>query len=220
MIILIGTEELMTEIANIFCVGRNYAQHAKELNNTVPAAPMFFSKPTHAAAEARGQTIGLPGNQGDVHYEGEWVAHIGRAFSPGLAADELIDGMALGIDFTLRDVQSELKEKQQPWLRAKGFLNSAVLTPFIPFPGVKACLKTDFSLWMNGREVQRGNIGQMIFDLQTLIDFCGNHYGLGAGDIIFTGTPAGVGKVADGSSFSLRWGREPLGECTIALKRS
>ncbi|GGL49512.1 fumarylacetoacetate hydrolase family protein [Sporolactobacillus putidus] len=210
----------MAEITNIFCVGRNYALHAKELNNAVPTSPMFFSKPTHAAVEARGQTIELPGNQGDVHYEAEWVVHIGSPFKPGLPADGLIDKMALGIDFTLRDVQSVLKEKGHPWLRAKGFLNAAVLTPFISFPGVEACRETDFSLQINGKEVQRGNIGQMIFDPQTLIDFCGSHYGLGAGDILFTGTPAGVGKVADGDAFSLQWGQDLLGEFSIALKQN
>lgn len=208
----------MTDITNIFCVGRNYALHAKELNNAVPSSPMFFSKPTHAAVEARGQIIELPGDQGEVHYEAEWVIHISRACQPGLRADELIDAMALGIDFTLRDVQSELKKKGHPWLRAKGFLNSAVLTPFISFPGIEACLKTDFSLQINGKEAQRGNIGQMIFDPQTLIDFCSSHYGLGAGDVLFTGTPAGVGRISDGDSFALQWGQDLLGEFSVTLK--
>lgn len=208
----------MTDIANIFCVGRNYALHAKELNNAVPTSPMFFSKPTHAAVEAQGQTIELPGDQGDVHYEAEWVIHISHTYQPGMQANDLIDRMALGIDFTLRDVQSALKEKGHPWLLAKGFPYSAVLTPFIPFPGITACLQNDFSLKINGKEVQRGNIGQMIFDPQTLIDFCAKHYGLGAGDILFTGTPAGVGKVSDGDAFALLWGKETLGEFTAALR--
>lgn len=207
----------MTAISNIFCVGRNYALHAKELHNDVPDSPMFFFKPTHAAVEAKGQAITLPADQGAVHYETEWVAHIGRSWERGMRADELIDGMAVGIDFTLRDVQGELQKKGHPWLRAKGFRNSAVLTPFIPFAGLENCKKVDFSLTINSHEVQRGNISQMIFDPQTLLDFCGSHYGLGAGDILFTGTPQGVGKVRDGDAFALKWADDVLGTFTVRL---
>ncbi|WP_010630711.1 fumarylacetoacetate hydrolase family protein [Sporolactobacillus vineae] len=209
----------MTVIKNIYCVGRNYALHAQELNNAVPDAPMFFFKPTHAVVWTDGKTVTLPGHQGSVHYEAEWVIHIGSDFTPGAAADDLIDSMALGIDFTLRDVQSVLKKKGYPWLAAKGFLHSAVLTPFTDFPGIKACTKADFSLEINGHERQRGNIGQMIFDPQALIDYCGTHYGLGAGDIIFTGTPAGVGQVADGDQFDLKWGDVSLGAFRAALEK-
>lgn len=207
----------MNHIRNIYCVGRNYALHAKELNNAVPGSPMFFSKPTHAAVTAVGQTITLPGDQGSVHYEAEWVIRIGKAYSSGMHADDLIDGMALGVDFTLRDVQTALKKKGYPWLAAKGFLHSAVLTPFTDFPGLAESAQTDFSLEINGLNVQRGNIGQMIFDPQTLIDFCGTQYGLSEGDILFTGTPAGVGKVKSGDAFCLRWGKDVLGTFKIAL---
>ncbi|RYL95042.1 FAA hydrolase family protein [Sporolactobacillus sp. THM7-4] len=210
----------MTVINNIFCVGRNYALHAKELNNDIPGSPMFFSKPTHSAVETNGQAITLPGDSGSVHYEAEWVIHIGRTYTPGMQIGELANGMALGIDFTLRDVQSELKKKGYPWLAAKGFLNSAVLTPFIPFTGIEVCRQTDFSLLINGNEVQRGNISQMLFDPQALIDYCGTHYGLGKNDILFTGTPAGVGKVTNGDQFTLKWGSDVLGEFTAMLKSS
>jgi 2-keto-4-pentenoate hydratase/2-oxohepta-3-ene-1,7-dioic acid hydratase (catechol pathway) len=209
----------MTAINNIYCVGRNYALHAQELNNTVPDAPMFFFKPTHAVAWADGNTVTLPGNQGSVHYEAEWVIHIGSNDTAGASADSLIDSMALGIDFTLRDVQTVLKKKGYPWLAAKGFLHSAVLTPFIDFPGINACAEKDFSLEINGNEVQRGNICQMIFDPQTLIDYCRTNYGLGDGDILFTGTPAGVGNVADGDTFELQWGSERLGTFTAVLEK-
>lgn len=209
----------MTTIRNIYCVGRNYALHAQELNNAVPDAPMFFFKPTHAVAWTNGGAIALPGSQGSVHYEAEWVIHIGRDFEKGVPADQLIDSMALGIDFTLRDVQTVLKKKGYPWLAAKGFLHSAVLTPFIGFPGIDACMEKDFSLEINAHEVQHGTIRQMIFDPQTLIDYCGTHYGLGAGDIIFTGTPAGVGQVADQDRFELKWGAARLGTFTAVLEK-
>lgn len=208
----------MEEIKNIFCVGRNYAAHAKELNNAVPTAPIFFSKPTHAVAEADGRLIALPGDAGAVHYETEWVVHIARPYEKGIEADDLIDKMALGIDLTLRDVQSRLKEKRHPWLLAKGFRQSAVLTRFIPFPGTEACKRIDFSLLKNGEEAQKGNIRQMIFDLQTLVDYCAEHFGLGEGDILFTGTPEGVGPVSNGDRFALKWGEETLGTFSVSLK--
>lgn len=204
-----------TAIRNIYCIGRNYRLHAEELGNEVPKSPMLFTKPTHSLVETRGQEITLPAGQGDVHYEVEFVIHIAREYQPGMMVEELVDRMALGIDLTLRDVQSQLKQKGHPWLRAKGFRNSAIITPFRSFPGVAACQQIDFSLLKNGEQVQRGNIGDMIFDLQTIIDFTATHFGLGAGDLIYTGTPAGVGAVADGDQLQLIWGEELLGDCSI-----
>jgi fumarylpyruvate hydrolase len=208
----------MEHIRNIFCVGRNYADHAKELNNEVPTSPFLFSKPTHALVAANGQPVLLPKDNGAIHFEAELVLHISKAYEKGMRVDELVDQMALGIDFTLRDVQSELKKKGHPWLRAKGFPNSAVLTKFIDFPGFEACKQTDFTLLKNESVVQRGNIDDMIFDLQALIDFTGEHFGLGAGDILYTGTPAGVGPIEDGDHFVLNWGNAAMGEFSTVLK--
>lgn len=207
----------MKLIKNIYCVGRNYVSHAQELNNAVPTSPFLFSKPTHSVVEANGQEIILPYERGPVHYEVELVLHIGQDYRKGITVDEIVDEMALGIDFTLRDVQNELKEKRYPWLLAKGFPNSALLTKFIEFPGENACKQTNFSLLKNGEQVQIGNITDLIFDLQTIIDFSAKHFGLGKGDIIFTGTPEGVGPVSDGDSLSLLWGEELLGQSFIKL---
>ncbi|MCM3764967.1 fumarylacetoacetate hydrolase family protein [Neobacillus niacini] len=207
----------MNTIRNIYCVGRNYAAHAAELNNKVPTSPFLFSKPTHALVEAMGQEIPLPGNRGPVHFETELVIRMGRPYEKGIKVDEIVDGMAIGIDFTLRDVQNELKKKGYPWLLAKGFPNSAVISKFIPFPGVEELLKRNFSLVKTGEEVQSGNISSMIFDLQTIIDFSAEHFGLGEGDIIFTGTPEGVGEVKSGDKLSLVWDQTVLGECIINL---
>jgi 2-keto-4-pentenoate hydratase/2-oxohepta-3-ene-1,7-dioic acid hydratase in catechol pathway len=208
----------MIEIRNIFCVGRNYRLHAEELGNDVPAYPFLFTKPTHALVEANGQAVVLPGQQGELHHEAELVVHIARPYEPGMKPEDVIDRIALGIDFTLRDVQTELKKKGHPWLAAKGFRNSAVVSPFHAFPGETACRQTDFQLLKNGETVQRGNISDMLFDLTTIIQFASRHYGLDAGDIIFTGTPAGVGPVADGDRFTLVWGTEKWGEFTAALR--
>jgi fumarylpyruvate hydrolase len=209
---------MLDNIRNIYCVGRNYRLHAEELGNAVPDKPMIFSKPTHALVAMDGREIGLPVNQGEIHHEAELVVHLARAYEPGAQLNDLIDRMALGIDFTLRDVQSELKKKGHPWLLAKGFRGSAPLTRFIDFPGAERITELDFTLTNNGKEVQRGNAKDMIFSLQHIIEYCAVHFGLGAGDIIFTGTPAGVGPVADGDRLQLNWGGELLGESTVRLR--
>ncbi|KZE55589.1 fumarylacetoacetate hydrolase [Brevibacillus parabrevis] len=208
----------MEQIRNIYCVGRNYRLHAAELGNDVPKKPMIFAKPTHALALTNGQEIALPGTRGELHYEAEIVVHIARPYEPGCALEQVIDKVALGIDLTLRDVQSELKSAGHPWLLAKGFKNSAILTPFQPFSGQSALQQADFSLHKNGEQVQRGNIGDVIFDLETILAYIEEHFGLGAGDIIYTGTPAGVGPVADGDVLTLKWGDEEWGQFTARLK--
>lgn len=207
----------MSAIRNIYCVGRNYRLHAAELGNAVPTSPFLFNKPTHALVETAGQRISLPGDQGEVHYEAELVVHIAKPYEQGMKPGDVIDRIALGIDFTLRDVQAQLKQKGYPWLLAKGFRNSAVITPLHAFPGEAGCKETDFLLLKNNEVVQRGNISDMIFDLSTIIAFASKHFGLDAGDIIFTGTPAGVGPVADGDHLTLVWGEDTWGDFTVSL---
>ena len=208
----------MEMIQNIYCVGRNYRLHAAELGNDVPTKPMIFDKPTHALAQAAGNEIELPGTRGELHYEAELVIHIARPYEAGVTLEQMVDKIALGIDFTLRDVQSDLKKAGHPWLLAKGFRNSAILTPFHPFPGVDALQNTDFSLLKNGEQVQRGKISDVIFDLMTIIAYISDNFGLDQGDIIYTGTPAGVGPIADGDVMTLVWGEESWGQFTAKLK--
>lgn len=204
-------------VNNIYCVGRNYLQHARELNNAVPESPLLFLKPTHALTEAHGQDIILPADRGGIHYEVEFVVHLKRHYEPGISLDDLIDKMAIGIDFTLRDVQTELKEKGYPWVLAKGFPNSAVVSPWQPFPGLKVALEKEFSLEKNGQEVQRGKLTDMIFDLPALFEFTARNLGLGEGDIFFTGTPEGVGPVFDGDLLVLKWDGSSVGSCQIKI---
>ncbi|MNN62187.1 Fumarylpyruvate hydrolase [compost metagenome] len=132
-----------------------------------------------------------------------------------MTVDELVDVMALGIDFTLRDVQSEIKKKGHPWTAAKGFRNSAPITPYIAFPGTEETAAEDFTLIKNENLVQRGNISNMIFSLQQIVDYVGEHYGLDEGDHIFTGTPAGVGPIYKGDKLVLSYGSRVLGSCEI-----
>ncbi|GAB6926428.1 fumarylacetoacetate hydrolase family protein [Paenibacillus sp. JCM 10914] len=202
-------------VNNVYCVGRNYQLHAAELGNAVPDEPMIFLKPSHAAVPLEGSVLKLPQNRGSLHFEGELVIQAGRDYTPGMKVDELIDTMALGIDFTLRDVQSVIKEKGHPWTAAKAFKSSAPLTPSISFPGTDKLSDTDFTVRKNGEEVQRGNVRNMIFSLQEIIDYIGEHYGIGKGDLIFTGTPEGVGPTHSGDVFELFWGEVRLGRCEI-----
>jgi fumarylpyruvate hydrolase len=208
---------MLDGIRNIYCVGRNYKLHAAELGNSVPESPMLFTKPTHSLVPLTGQTLTLPGDRGRIHYETELVLSIGNTYEKGVSVDELADGFAVGLDFTLRDVQEEIKKKGQPWLPAKGFLGSSPVGPFRTFESAAALERTEFSMLLNGAEAQRGNIRDMIFSLQQIVDFCGVHYGLGKGDLIYTGTPHGVGEVGDGDRLQLFWGEEPAGACMIRL---
>ncbi|MNP41886.1 Fumarylpyruvate hydrolase [compost metagenome] len=150
-----------------------------------------------------------------IHYEGELVLRVARDYVPGMSVEELVDVMALGLDFTLRDVQDDLKKKGLPWTAAKGFKNAAPLTPYIAFPEQEELESTDFTVRKNGVEVQRGNVQNMIFSLQKIVEFIAARYGLGKNDLIFTGTPAGVGPVISGDSFELFWGERLLGTCII-----
>ncbi|WHY02758.1 fumarylacetoacetate hydrolase family protein [Neobacillus sp. DY30] len=209
---------VLNKVNNIYCVGRNYAAHAKELQNEVPTSPMLFSKPTHALAKAAGREVSLSGNRGSIHFETEIVIRIGKPYEQGIKLEDIIDSFTIGIDFTLRDVQNELKKKGHPWLLAKGFPNSAIVSKFIPFPGIEEMKKIDFILQKNGETVQQGNIKNMLFDLQTIIDFTALNFGLGEGDLIYTGTPEGVGPVNDMDHLTLFWGNSVLGECFIKLE--
>lgn len=207
-------------IANVYCVGRNYALHAQELGNDIPLEPMIFLKPSHAITPMRGNVVKLPYGVGEIHYEAELVLKIARPYEKGMTVGELVDVMALGIDFTLRDIQSELKKKGHPWLKAKGFLQAAPMSHYIAFEGVETVMKQDFKLQRNGTLVQQGNISNMIFSLQDIVDYIGAHYGLGVGDHIFTGTPAGVGAVQHGDHLELVFGETSLGNCNISIEQS
>lgn len=206
----------LQSIKNIYCIGRNYVAHIHELGNEVPTRPVIFMKPTHALTKAIGQTIELPEDLGEVHYEAELVIKIGQDYDPNLSVDEIVSEMTVGLDLTLRDVQTELKEKQQPWDLAKGFKHAAILGDFIPFPGQAICKKQQFILTINDKQVQVGQIDKMIFSFNDIIHFVGKHLGLKKDDIIFTGTPEGVGPLHKGDQISLIWNGENLGRINIS----
>ena len=182
----------------IFCVGRNYSEHVKELNNDIPEAPVIFMKPPTALL--RGSDFYLPGFSNDMHYECELVyrvckngKHIEEKF-----ASKYIDAIAVGIDFTARDVQSEQKKKGLPWEIAKAFDNSAVVGDFVATSALKNLSSIQFNLKKNGDVVQIGNSSEMIFGIEKIISYLSEFFTLQQGDLIFTGTPAGVGAVKIG----------------------
>lgn len=194
--------ENFQEIKNIFCIGRNYAKHAKELGNDIPKKPMVFTKPTHSLYSSQGELMLSP-DLGEVHYEVELVVRIAESYQQGKPLNQVIDGLSLGIDLTARSIQSKLKEKGHPWLLAKGFKGAAILGDFIPFQDIETN-KIEFSLMKNGEVVQVGNPTQMIFPLEKILAFISDNFGLEKGDIIYTGTPEGVGQIEDGDVLEMK----------------
>ena len=178
----------------IICIGRNYAAHAQELGNEVPESPVIFMKPDTAVL--KGNDFYIPEFSSDVHYELEVVLKIskGGKYIQEENAAKHYDEIGVGIDFTARDLQSQLKSKGLPWELAKGFDGSAVLSEF--FPKSNFDMKNlNFSLLKNKEEVQNGNTSLMIFTPEQIIAFVSQYFTLRVGDLIFTGTPQGVGKV-------------------------
>ena len=179
----------------IICVGRNYVEHAKELNNDVPESPMFFMKPDSAIIRKNFPFV-IPTFTKEVHFETELVIKIdrvGKMIQPQFA-DRYFSEIGLGIDFTARDVQTELKEKRFPWEIAKAFDGSAFVSDFFPKENFDLT-NLNFSMNRNGEQVQTANTKDMIFDINTLIAECSKYFTLKKGDLIYTGTPAGVSKI-------------------------
>lgn len=178
----------------IICIGRNYGEHAKELGNEVPEKPVIFLKPDTAIL--KGSDFYNPEFSNEVHYELEVVVKIskGGKYIQKENADKHYEEIGLGIDFTARDLQSELKSKGLPWELSKGFDGSAVVSSF--YQKNEFDLKNlDFSLIQNKKTVQEGNTKDMLFNIDEIIAFVSQYFTLRVGDLIFTGTPKGVGKV-------------------------
>ena len=181
----------------IICIGRNYAEHARELGNEIPENPVIFMKPDTAVLK-KGSDFYIPEFSEDIHYELEVVLKIskGGKYIQEEKAGNYFEEIALGIDFTARDLQSKLKEKGLPWELAKGFDGSAVISDF--YKKEDYDLKNlQFSLLKNKEEVQNGNTSLMLFSPEKIIAFVSKYFTLKTGDLIFTGTPKGVGKVAE-----------------------
>ena len=187
----------------LICIGRNYNKHIAELQNKRPHAPLVFLKPDSAIL-LKNQPFFIPEFSDNVQYEVELIVKInrvGKYIAPDYAA-KYYDQIGLGIDFTARDLQQDLKQKGLPWEKAKAFDGSAVIGNWVSKSNFKNIDQLSFGLKKNGRLVQSGNSQQMLWNIDELIAYVSQYFTLKIGDVIFTGTPAGVGAVAAGDTLT------------------
>ena len=186
-------------VGKIVCVGRNYAEHAKELGNEVPEKPVVFLKPASALIHS-GEKIIHPTFSKDMHHEVELVLLIGKTVKDAnkTEAEDAIIGYGVGLDMTLRDIQSELKKKGHPWTIAKCFDTSAVVSDFVLKSDYKLTLDEEISLSVNGQIRQKEKLNKMLFKPAEIVEYISSLMTLEEGDLVYTGTPAGVGKVEVG----------------------
>jgi len=200
----------------IIAIGRNYIDHAKELNNPVPSEPVFFLMPETALIR-KNQAFFYPDFSKDIHYEVELVIKINK-LGKNIAekfAHRYYDEVGVGIDFTARDVQTELKKKGLPWEKAKAFDGAAPLGTFLNKSEFTSTNNIKFSLEKNGETVQLGNSKDMIFSFDAIIAYVSKYFTLKIGDLIYTGTPAGVGPVVIGDKLKAKIGDKELLEVQI-----
>ena len=193
----------------MICIGRNYALHAKELGNLIPEEPVVFIKSDNAVLQ-KNEPFYLP-DLGPIHYEAELIFRVsksGKHIDPAFALS-YIDSFSVGIDFTARELQQKLKDKKRPWELAKSFDNSAVLGKWKDLAEYKQN-DCSFFLKKNGEFVQHGNSQDMLFTLENIIAFVSKYFTLKIGDILFTGTPEGVGEVKIGDQLRAGIGNESL----------
>lgn len=200
----------------IFCIGRNYSEHTKELSNEIPESPVVFMKPATALLKDN-QPFYYPEWTKDLHYETELVLRVCKQgkYIKEKFASTYYDQIGLGIDFTARDLQAYQKSKGLPWEIAKAFDNSAVISPLKSFDAFNKENGITFSMKKNGTEVQRGNSTQMLYSFDTIIVYISQFFTLQQGDLIYTGTPAGVGPVQIGDKLEGYLEEEKVFECEI-----
>ena len=200
----------------IFCVGRNYAEHAKELGNEIPEEPVIFMKPKSALLQAN-TPFYYPEFSNELHYEVELVLRISKngKYIQEQQADKYYDAISVGIDFTARDIQAELKKKGLPWEKAKAWDNSAILGKWIELNPAILNHPIHFSLLQNGNIVQSGDSTHMIFSFNKIIANRSNYFSLNIGDLIYTGTPSGVGECVTGDLLEGYLEKEKMFDLTI-----
>lgn len=195
----------------IIAIGRNYAAHAKELNNPIPGSPVIFLKPDTAVLKDN-KPFYIPDFSNDIHYELEVVLKVckeGKHIAEKFAAN-YYDEIGLGIDFTARDIQAIHKEKGLPWELAKAFDNSAAISRFVPKTSIEDRYNLPFELKINGDYRQQGNTKNILFSFEKIISFVSQYITLKKGDLIFTGTPEGVGQVHAGDKLEAWMAGEQL----------
>ena len=199
-------------VGKLLCIGRNYADHAAEMNREAPDEPMVFLKPTSALIRTGG-TVELPPQSQEVHHEVELVAVIGKE-GKNISRDEVLDHVAayaVGLDMTARDLQATVKEQRHPWSVAKGFDTFAPLGPLTSAAAVEDPQDLRIRLSVNGEVRQNASTRRLLFPVGELVQYCSQIFTLSPGDLLYTGTPSGVGPVADGDELeATATGLKPL----------
>jgi 2-keto-4-pentenoate hydratase/2-oxohepta-3-ene-1,7-dioic acid hydratase in catechol pathway len=200
----------------IFCVGRNYADHAKELGNAVPEEPVIFMKPKTALLPPNSPFY-YPEFSNELHYEVELVLRISKngKYVPEDQANKYYDAISVGIDFTARDIQANLKKKGLPWEKAKAWDNSAIIGDWVMLTDEMLTNPFHFSLNKNGEQVQLGDTSDMIFSFDHIVSHISRYFSLNIGDMIYTGTPAGVGECVVGDQLAGYLATEKMFELEI-----
>ncbi len=216
----VAGSDAMFPVHRIYCVGRNYAEHAKEMGGTGREAPFFFMKPADAVLAVAEGTIGempYPGMTSDLHHEIELVVAIGKGGRDIAAADALqhVWGYAVGLDMTRRDLQGEAKKLGRPWCTGKGFDHSAPITPIHPVAQTGFISKGEIRLNVNGAARQKSDIEKLIWNVAETIEHLSKYFMLQPGDLIFSGTPEGVAAVQRGDL--LEGAIEGLGELRVKI---
>lgn len=203
------TEQLRAPIGKVVCVGRNYAAHARELGNEVPSTPILFMKPTSSVVPMRHYIV-RPDTAmwGETHYEAELCVQLSRDLSAASIeeAQQAVGGVTVGLDLTLRDLQSELKAKGHPWERAKCFDGACVLADWLDPQAFGDLSDVHYQLYINDELRQEGDTALMLFPVYELLATISQAFSLQAGDVIMTGTPSGVGALQAGDQLLLKLG--------------
>jgi 2-keto-4-pentenoate hydratase/2-oxohepta-3-ene-1,7-dioic acid hydratase in catechol pathway len=202
---VIDDQKMALSVGKVVCVGRNYIAHVRELNNQLPDDPVLFLKPYSAMVSMR-EPIRIPVEHGDCHFETELAILIGRRLTKGcdeIQAMEAILGVGLALDLTLRDLQLQLKKNGLPWDKAKAFDGSCPLSDFISVGMVGDLQQQHLRLWRNGQLQQQGFTGDMLIPVPSLMVYATQFFSLQPGDVLITGTPAGVGPLNSGDHLKL-----------------
>jgi 2-keto-4-pentenoate hydratase/2-oxohepta-3-ene-1,7-dioic acid hydratase in catechol pathway len=195
----------------IFCIGRNYAEHAKEMGSAVPDEPVIFMKPKSALVQGH-TPFYYPEFTNELHYEAELVVRISKngKYIQEKHASNYYNAISVGIDFTARDIQQQLKEKGLPWEKAKAFDNSAAVGKFVEITPAINKKNINFSLTKNKEVVQKGNASEMTFTIDQIVANISNYFSVNIGDLIYTGTPAGVGECIVGDLLEAYLEKDPV----------
>ena len=200
----VGGTRYEASLTKVICVGRNYAAHARELDNPIPEEPLLFLKPPSAVCDLD-QPVRVPRDRGAVHFEAELALLVGKPMrnTPPEAVRASIAGVGLALDLTLRDLQSRLKAQGHPWERAKAFDGACPISPFLPTDRFPRDQPIRYSLWIDETLRQQGDSALMLTPMEELVAFMSQQFTLEPGDVILTGTPEGVGPLEPGQALRL-----------------